>query len=249
MPARLRELLLDAGIVLGLAAVFTFFGVYGTDGPLWARFMMWLVTIGTGALSSGFIIPFVFGTRFEPLPLAVRICAGAALIAVPVTLSLVIFDLAFGGRIRPGLIPIQYVYVLAVCFVMVIGGYILDLARQTPAAGRSGEVAPDACERLLARLPMKYRKAELWAVSSEDHYLRVHTNVGEELILMRLADAVKELSGADGLQVHRSWWIARAGVQEARRDNGKLSLILPSGREVPVSRTYLGVVRDSGLVA
>lgn len=248
MPARLRQLLLDTGIVLALAAGFTFFGVYGTDGPLWARFLMWVVTIGTGAASSSFIIPFVFGTRFEPWPLALRICAGAALIALPVTLSLILIDLSFGARISLSFVLIRYLYVLAVCLVLVIGGYILALAQQAPPRP-AGETSPDASEDFLARLPVKYRTAELWAVSSEDHYLRVHTSAGEELILMRLADAVRELGGADGLQVHRSWWIARAGIRDTRRDNGKLSLILPSGREVPVSRTYLNAVREAGYAA
>ena len=54
--------------------------------------------------------------------------------------------------------------------------------------------------------------AELYAIESEDHYLRVHTSAGQELILMRLADAVRELAGVEGLQTHRSWWVARCSA-------------------------------------
>jgi hypothetical protein len=247
MPARLKALLQNAAIVVALAAGFTFFGVYGTGGPLWARFLMWLVTMATGAASAGFIIPFIFGTRFEPWPLALRILAGAALIAGPVTVSLMAFVVAFGGRPSFGSFPVQFLYVFAICLIMVVAGYVLSLARQAPS-GNSELTQPDAAGAFLARLPLKYRQAELHALSSEDHYLRVHTSLGEELILMRLADAVRELEGAGGLQVHRSWWIAAAAVRDVKRSGGKIMLVLPSGKEAPVSRTYTANAREAGLV-
>lgn len=100
--------------------------------------------------------------------------------------------------------------------------------------------------KFLARLPPKLRGAELWAIQAEDHYLRLHTSRGEELILMRLADAVGELEGIEGAQVHRSWWVARAAVRDVKRSDGKAALALPNGKEAPVSRTYLRVLREAG---
>ena len=100
----------------------------------------------------------------------------------------------------------------------------------------------------MERLPVKFRTAELHAISSEDHYLRVHTSLGEEMILMRLADAVRELSGSEGLQVHRSWWVAKSGVTDEKRVDGRSLLILPSGTEVPVSRSYRGKAKDAGII-
>ena len=63
-------------------------------------------------------------------------------------------------------------------------------------------IAP-APPRFLERLPAKLRGAEIWAVQSEDHYLRLHTSLGQELILMRLSDAVAELEGVEGVGVNR----------------------------------------------
>src|SRR5258708_5237804 len=40
--------------------------------------------------------------------------------------------------------------------------------------------------KFLERLPLKLRGAEVWAVEAEDHYLRLHTSRGQDLILMRL---------------------------------------------------------------
>lgn len=85
---------------------------------------------------------------------------------------------------------------------------------------------------------------ELLALGAEDHYLRVITPLGSDLILMRLSDALDELGDEAGMQVHRSWWVAHGGVEALRRDGGRTVLVLKNGGEVPVSRTYLAAVRD-----
>jgi len=140
----------------------------------------------------------------------------------------------------PQIFGLVFVISLAITGV----SYLTDRAQEaSPPASNISDPIP----LFMERLPIKYRKAELFAVSSEDHYLRVHTSLGEELILMRLVDAVRELSGAQGLQTHRSWWVAHNGVADAKKANGKLTLILKSGAEVPVSRTYLNAVKDAGL--
>ena len=42
----------------------------------------------------------------------------------------------------------------------------------------------------------------------EDHYVRVFTDAGESLILLRLSDAMAEVRDVPGLQIHRSHWVA-----------------------------------------
>jgi hypothetical protein len=100
--------------------------------------------------------------------------------------------------------------------------------------------------RFLDRLPPKLRGAQVWAVEAEDHYLRLHTSKGQDLILMRLADAVAELDGVEGLQVHRSWWVARDAIADIARGDGRATLTLQDGSQVPVSRTYAKVLRERG---
>ena len=65
---------------------------------------------------------------------------------------------------------------------------------------------------------------------------------------MRFVDAVAELDGAGGLRVHRSYWVARHHVEGAARQDGRTTLRLTGGHEVPVSRTYMAAVRAAGLV-
>lgn len=246
MPQFLKERLRDAAVILGVAAVLTFFGVYTTDEPLWVRYLMWVITCTVGGASAMFAVPLIFERKIAGDLLAVQAIITAAIISVPVLLSLYLFIGAFGYWIPVSLLPMQYVYVFAVSLVLTLIAVLVSKARE-PAAPSRLSADGDAIGRFLGRLPVKYRTATLLAVSSEDHYLRVHTSLGEELILMRLADAMRELAGADGIQVHRSWWVARDGVGDTRRENGKLFLVLKSGKQVPVSRTFLPAVRQVGL--
>lgn len=83
-------------------------------------------------------------------------------------------------------------------------------------------------------------------MESEDHYLRLHTSKGQDLILLRLSDAVAELEGIEGAQTHRSWWVARDAVEHARRGDGRATLTLKCGVEAPVSRAYARALREAG---
>lgn len=120
------------------------------------------------------------------------------------------------------------------------------------ALNRSAEMRMTAqtktAPKFLDRLPLKLRGAEVWAVEAEDHYLRLHTSKGQDLILLRLADAIAELEGIEGAQVHRSWWVARDAIADAKRGDGRATLKLKDGAEVPVSRTYAGLLRDRGWI-
>jgi DNA-binding LytR/AlgR family response regulator len=66
---------------------------------------------------------------------------------------------------------------------------------------------------------------------------------------MRFSDALRELAGIEGAQVHRSWWVARDAVQSAAREDGKLVLLLVGGTKAPVSRSFTRVLRDDGWIS
>ena len=147
-----------------------------------------------------------------------------------------------GSRIPVGGLPILFGYVLLVALALTVINMLIESRRVAVT-----EASPEP-PRFLERLPLKLRGAEVWAVEAEDHYLRLHTSRGQDLILMRLADAVAELEGIEGAQVHRSWWVARDAIADARRGDGRTTLTLKDGSEVPVSRTYAGVLRDKGWI-
>jgi len=122
----------------------------------------------------------------------------------------------------------------------------LDPAPAEAALSPPQPATPPA--RFVDRLPVKFRTGEVYAVSAEDHYLRVHTSLGEALILLRLADAVRELASVEGLQTHRSWWVAKQGLADVVRGDGKVVLKLKSGAKAPVSRTYQPSLKQAGWV-
>ena len=96
------------------------------------------------------------------------------------------------------------------------------------------------------RLSARRRAARLIALAAEDHYVRVHTDAGSELISMRFADAMAELAQAHGFRVHRSWWVAAGAIEGVRWRRGSGEARLEGGLVVPVSRNYAAVIRQAG---
>ena len=80
----------------------------------------------------------------------------------------------------------------------------------------------------------------------EDHYVRVHTEAGSELLHMPLKAALAALSDVEGLQTHRSWWVARGAVQEVVRSGRNLRLSLVNGMTVPVARASVARLKQAG---
>ena len=96
------------------------------------------------------------------------------------------------------------------------------------------------------RLSAKRRSAKLIAVEAEDHYVRVHTDAGSELLTMRFAEAVDELAMAHGYRLHRSWWVSADAIEGVRWKRGGGEARLAGGIAAPVSRSYAAAVREAG---
>lgn len=248
-PAWIASLARIAAASIGLGVLFAWFQIYGTaEIPFPQRVLYWSGLIAVGIAASAVITPLVFDRWLAGRHTALKIAVVSALVSVPVTIGLVLIDTQASHPITLLHGLRQYGYVLVVSAVLTAGAWaittLLEQRRAAPAP--TSGVTPGTA--FADRLPVRLRAADIYAVSAEDHYLRVHTSSGEELILLRLSDAVRELAGVEGLQVHRSWWVARQGVSDVRRDDSKLVLKLKSGAEAPVSRTYAKAVREAGWV-
>lgn len=110
-------------------------------------------------------------------------------------------------------------------------------ADPAPLAAPSEPMSAPARPRLADRLPPALRAATIDALEAEDHYLRVHTDAGSDLVLMRMGDAIAEMDAVEGARTHRSWWVRRAAVTAVDRADGRATLTLRGGLKVPVSRT------------
>lgn len=243
-------------ISIGLGVVFAWLGVYDTSAfPLPERIGYWTLLIAIGVVTSLIVTPLLFEKWLAKFHPAIPIVAAAAIISIPVTAGIIILEARSDGTLTP---PIwwaqQYLYVLVISLILTTGSWAVDryhdqkkAAAEAALAAASGTTPAAAVTSTFAeRLPVKFRAAQVYAVSAEDHYLRVHTSAGETMLLMRLADAVRELAALEGQQTHRSWWVAKQGLADVAKGDGKVTLKLKSGVEAPVSRTYQKAVKDAG---
>lgn len=203
---------------------------------------LWVITLG-GPLAIGFLLrqPIL-----EILTLAQLLHPETVTSARPASFS-IDFILHFLYRVLPG--------VLSWMLVNYIFDRVLDVPRYRYAPKFEAESAPaprtkasegTAMEAaagqplLLERLPQAQR-GRLLALKSDDHYVRVYTDAGEALILMRLSDAIKLAAPVPGMRVHRSHWVADDAVTGFDRTGHTGTLLLSNTLTVPVSRSF---VRD-----
>lgn len=232
------------GVVLALLGPFGSF-----QAPLWMRFAYWVPTMAIGAVLGAAI---TFGLErpefLKRRPLAQLAAKSVAMTALMAGVAWVFGWLVFGpGQIVLGLQFVFYVWLITVV-MMSITSVAMDRAHRVSVASMPVSTTAPASTppTLLARLPDKLRGGAILALQGEDHYVRVHTDAGSDLILTRLSDAIEGMGETPGARTHRSWWVSKSAVKTLRRDNGKSSLVLSNDLEVPISRGYASELRDAG---
>ena len=90
--------------------------------------------------------------------------------------------------------------------------------------------------------------SELIAVEAEDHYVRVHSLRGKELIYYRFRDALDDLHSWDGLQTHRSVWVRRSRITRIEESGRSTWIILDSGDKLPVSYANRALARAAASI-
>lgn len=188
-----------------------------------------------------------------------RMMVGSIVAAAPIGLIIELVGYAWFGRMATLAditssmlisVPLCVIFCL-ITYMTMAGGTLNPQGRENaalPVKNAEQEPAPTATSPrelppLLRRLKPENR-GSIRHIAVEDHYTLVKTSRGSELILLRFSDALAEIGDTSGLQVHRSHWVADDFVGEMKRVNGKLTLKLADGTEVPVSRTYTADVRS-----
>lgn len=222
---------------LFLAALETFDARHDT---WWLDVLYWQLAMLGGGVIGALIEPVVY-RRLSNRP---RLFAAVQTLTMtpPITLWIGLLGAVFHGRIPrldQWMFPLGSV--LVVNAAVVILAWLLRAATTRPAGPATNSGAAPA--EIRAKLAPRLARARLIAVQAEDHYLRVHTEAGSDLILMRLADALNALKDSDGLRVHRSWWVARSAVQTVQWKKGRGALVLEGDLSVPVSETFAPAVR------
>ncbi len=230
-------------VMVGMFAAIGPFGTYQRLGfparvAYWSITMTgsWLITVSILSVVMGICGP-KFKSRFL-LPMV-----GILLASFPVALFLNTFIRFYFNLSDGDGYWIQWLEALPVCIAF---GVILSFVLGDVFVPPEEEGSPDD-NALINRLPVG-KRGQVKHMSMQDHYIHVTTTRGKELVLMRMADAVSALGNGSGLQVHRSHWVNKDFVSDARRENGQPVVVMDDGVEYPVSRSYVKAAREAGII-
>jgi len=239
---RLKPLALN---LLAIAALGTFLSILGpynshAFGVPWVWFY-WTGLMALGWMSGG-ASTLLFKRYLPDWPRSATALAQSILVSLPVFLAVCAIQALAGAPFSLISAPVVFFFVWVISAGVVTISVLTERAR--PSDERPDE--PTAARALTDKLPARLRQAKLLALEAEDHYLRVHTDRGDTLILMRLSDAIAAVEACDGARTHRSWWVARSAVEDVERGDGRARLILSETLTAPVSRTYSPKLRADG---
>lgn len=237
----------DLALLLAIGLFMGALGPYGTDHLAPRKvYVYWVLCIVGGGLI-GVAVDETIGRRARGFWR--RLLVTTVLMTPPATLLVMASGrLVAGGGMRLSIYwPLLWQVFLIAIPVMAIRALVW---RRPPPVVETrvvvGPPLPEAEAVFRRRLSARRRGARLIAIEADDHYLRVHTDAGSEMITLRLAVALEELSGAHGFRTHRSWWVAAEAIEGARWRRGGGELRLAGGLTAPVSRTHAPTVKAAG---
>lgn len=252
-----REIAGELAVLAVIALILAALGPFGSFalGGFGARLAYWLPASLLGYVIFRPIAFLVFAAaeRLGVSQIAAMLIA-IAIAAFPASAAMLwLGGMRFDHEVR--LADLVQLYFQVALIGGVIGTFFMISGRRDPAPSMidapfgegSSEAPADAARAaFFDRLPPHW-DGRLVALEMEDHYVRAHGPDGQSvLILMRMADAERELADADGARVHRSWWVMREAVTGRRRVGRNLVLALNGTLEAPVARDRLAQLRSAG---
>jgi hypothetical protein len=229
-PALRRRLAIDGSAIVLLALTGPFGTFVELSGPL--RLAYWGIAV---AGCSIFMHLAVGRTLTAPWlagwPRAPRMALGAMVAAVPGAALIGVLEVL----LRQDRDVFRDYFWLWFC-VSAVGFAVAFF--QFRLFAQASPVAEAVGARFLERLPRDIGR-DIVSLSMQDHYVEVITDRGSTMILIRFAEAVRELEGYPGARVHRSHWVAAGRSNRIFRERNRILIELTDGRRLPVSRPYL----------
>lgn len=257
-------------LMLCAGLVFAVIGPYDTSNiPAIAyRFAYWIGLLTLTSFISGPLARLVFprlsshGTHaagslllfsfFLSLPAFLLVLVGDMIVTLPADTELAEHVLPFMEHQLPNIVVFLgwFGQVLLITVISVSAISLINHATRPKGQAVAAEAdppGPPAGYLFLRRLPPQLGQ-DLICLQMEDHYLRAFTDKGDALVRVRFRDAVAELDGYPGLQVHRSWWVALGAIESVKRDGRRHVAHLRGGQKAPVSKTYVDDVKEAGFL-
>ncbi len=237
---------LAAALLLG--AFIGMIGPFGTFlfGPTVLRVAYWtaMFVIGQIIFGVGMRLARQVAQRLDQpgwfvTPIAV------AILCMPVSWICAISDTRLWPRAAQYMRPYDW-YAQVLLVSLPLNLVVIWFRGQWGRAGRTPHaLAPVITDDPTSLAPLRAR-ARVLCLQMEDHYVRVHTETGSELVHMPLKAALVSLSDVEGLQTHRSWWVARDAVTNILQDGRNVRLRLVNGMTVPVARSSVARLKQAG---
>jgi len=76
-------------------------------------------------------------------------------------------------------------------------------------------------------------------VQAHDHYLEIDCKDRHFFVRGRMKDVLAKLNSSQGIQVHRSHWVAKSNIKHIRRQGRDLKLVLNNASVIPVARSRI----------
>ena len=243
-----KRLTIEILVMVALGLLIGLLGPFGTFGaPPAQRMLAWVIWLLAGYalfrptnIVAGWLCEATGLPRFAGKLLALVIAS------VPLTLivAMMVTHLSFADVLRWRGFWTMYLYIVVIA-VMASAVMAVVFGRTAPDAA-APEPAPSPPAPLASALPLPPGFGPVLALKGEDHYVRIIGEEREELVLMRMRDAIERLEGADGLRIHRSWWVAKNAVVSVRRDGRTAIITLTGNHEAPVARDMMPQLRAAG---
>lgn len=229
------------GLLLALLGPF---GSY-LNGPFYIRLLFWLTSCWIGLLLYGAIVHFLLMRWRASAVDWIALLLGILFASIPQAWVSRELALHIWPRLKdhfPSL-ALWYGQTVIIGLLFVLIGVQWSLRRQH---GKRSDVQPEEQSKRGETLADPFSQpAAVIALQIEDHYVRVHRVDGSQIILMSLKQAIGNVNSIDGLQTHRSWWVARAAVTEVMGTPRNMRLRLSNGLEAPVARSAVIKLREA----
>ena len=241
---RSQRLAFDLLLLAALGLLLAELGPYRTlDVPPLLRRTYWLVAV----LGSGLVGIFADRALAPRIP---RLWPRTAIVSLAITPPVTLYIYALNAVMldlprRHWLLP-QLAWQVVIVMVLIMSLRALLWRRVVETRTVVLPPLPEAERQFRLRLSARRRAARLIALEAEDHYVRVHTDAGSELLQMRFSDALEELSRAYGYRLHRSWWAAADAIEKVRWSRGTGEARLAGGLVAPVSRSCAAALKEAG---
>ncbi len=233
--------------------------VVGLSGPFGSyvaldlpeRLMFWAGIIGLGVLAGSLlraIVTVAFGLRdFQRGAFLVAVLSSVLMTGPLYALADRMFD--HGKAEAPSVADISlFIFAISLSVGAVRAAREGDAALHlTPIPDPGTEEEAMALPRIVQRLDSALQ-GRLVAMTVRDHYVDVFTTAGRGSVLIRFADAMQEAEGEEGVQIHRSHWVALWTVRGIERESGKIFVRLCPELRLPVSRSHRPKLEERGLL-